>query len=75
LEFKNFATLLSGIPTEDFEKDGAASEDLDELLDLLCEKVTSSFDMHPHIVFMAKDNESLRNRLKKICDDRRKPYV
>ena len=75
LEFKNFATLLSGIPTEDFKKDGIASENLDELLDLLCGKVTSSFDLHPHIVFMAKDNESLRGRLKKICDDRKKPYV
>ena len=40
----NFKTLLSGIPTEDFEKDGKASLDLDELLDLLCEKVTSTFD-------------------------------
>jgi hypothetical protein len=63
LEFKNFGTLLSGIPTEDFEKDGVASEDLDELLNMLCERVTSTFDMHPHIVFMAKDNESLRERL------------
>lgn len=75
LEFQNFATLLSGIPTEDFEKDGAVSLDLDELLDLLCDKVTNTFEQHPHIVFMAKDNESLRYRLKKICDDRRKPYV
>ena len=59
----NFATLLSGITTEDFEKDGLMSEDLDELIDQLCEKVTSTFDQHPHIVFMAKDIESLRNRL------------
>jgi len=75
LEFKNFGTLLSGIPTEDFQKDGIASENLDELLNLLCEKVTSSFDLHPHIVFMAKDNESLRGQLEKICGDRKKPYV
>ena len=63
MEFKNFGTLLSGLPTEDFQKDGIASEDLDELLNLLCEKVTNSFDLHPHIVFMAKDIESLRVRL------------
>ena len=63
VEFDNFATLLSGIPTEDFEKDGSMSLDLDELIEQLCEKVTSTFDQHPHIVFMAKDNENLRNRL------------
>ena len=63
MEFVNFGTMLSGIPTEDFQKDGIASENLDDLLDLLCEKVTSSFDSHPHIVFMAKDYEPLRNRL------------
>ena len=63
IEFINFATLLSGIPTEDFEKDGTKSLDLDELIDQLCEKVTNTFDQHPHIVFMAKDNETLRNRL------------
>ena len=63
IEFVNFATLLSGIPTEDFEKDGSVSLDLDELIEQLCEKVTSTFDQNPHIVFMAKDNETLRNRL------------
>jgi hypothetical protein len=65
--FMNFGTLLSGIETEDFAKDGKASLDLDELLDLLCVKVTSTFDQHPHIVFMAKDNQTLRERLEKIC--------
>ena len=67
----NFGTLLSGIPTEDFEKDGTVSENLDELMDLLCEKVTSTFDQHPHIVFMAKDNQTLRERLEKICKERK----
>jgi hypothetical protein len=71
IPFMNFGTLLSGIPTEDFEKDGKASLDLDELLDLLCEKVTSTFDQHPHIVFMAKDNQTLRERLEKICKERK----
>jgi len=69
--FMNFGTLLSGIETEDFAKDGKASLDLDELLDLLCVKVTSTFDQHPHIVFMAKDNQTLRDRLEKICKDRK----
>ena len=69
--FMNFGTLLSGIETEDFAKDGKASLDLDELLDLLCEKVTSTFDQHPHIVFMAKDNQTLRERLVKICKEKK----
>ena len=44
LTFKNFATMLSGIPTDDFQKDGAVSLDLDELREMLCKKVTSTFD-------------------------------
>ena len=36
VKFVNFATLLSGIPTEDFEKDGTKSLDLDELIEQLC---------------------------------------
>ena len=35
IEFKNFATMLSGIHTEDFEKDGHISDDLDELMERL----------------------------------------
>ena len=65
--FDNLATTIQGKKVSDFDLSAEVHQDEDKLVAMMVERVEKEFDEHPFIVFMAKHNEPLVNKLKAVC--------